>query len=867
MFHRRSFNLLNVNVLIVVFFLGLILGVNDKIYGQANMTEAVDTASHYELVNVLVIVEKLGSFYLDVIYTEDEKLYLNVEELFKTLKIQVISGRKGDSLGGFLGAESNTYSIDFPTGRIKVKDKTMEAPDGLIMDMGSIFLESSLFDQLFGINLTFNLRSLTIVLKSSFELPIIRLMKQEKIRSNISKLSGIQRADTTIKRQYHWLRGGTLDWSVSSYQTWGKGADIRLFAGAGMELLFGEADFTVTYYNRQVFTGDQLGYLWKWVDNDKKVFRQAQVGKAPVQSISFLNASFIGATARNSSTEVRKATGYYTLQETTLPDWVIELYINDVLVDFTRSDASGLFVFKVPVVYGFTKLTLKFYGPMGEERIEERNMNVPYTIMPRGEWDYGVAAGFVENATTDRFGRADFNYGLVRNLTVGGGLEYLSSLGSQPLIPFAKLTFQPFSKLMINGIFAYGVNAGGAASYQFMKGASVAVSYNWYAPGQKAIPFKSSEERKFNLSLPFRIKKIVAYAKFDFQQMVYETFSYNQLNTALSAYYKNLNVNSTTQINWVGSTTPYISTDLAFSLRLSGGITTRASTQFIPTSSSFNYVRAEVEKRFSNGLFSAYYERNLMYGGNSVNVTFRYDLPYARTSLSVGYNNQDVVTSESVQGGLMFGGGNGYIYTGKNPAMAKGGIAVYPFLDLNNNGRLDQGEKMINLPSLKIMGSNLKFSKKDSVIRIPDLNPFTSYFLEFSDYDLDNITWKFPKKTYSVLIDPNQFKRLEVPVVPMGEITGIAYMNYKGTLKGTGRIQIIINEKGSRKVVTTILSESDGYIYYLGLLPGEYTAQIDPAQLSALGLISDPAEHAFTIRISEDGDSVDGIEFILSKKE
>ncbi|MFT4670177.1 MAG: hypothetical protein ACI9HJ_001756 [Ulvibacter sp.] len=84
-----------------------------------------------------------------------------------------------------------------------------------------------------------------------------------------------------------------------------------------------------------------------------------------------------------------------------------------------------------------------------------------------------------------------------------------------------------------------------------------------------------------------------------------------------------------------------------------------------------------------------------------------------------------------------------------------------------------------------------------------------------------------------------------------------------------GRISIKIYKKDSDKVVTEILSESDGYLYNLGLKPGDYRACIDPEQLSNLDFVAEPACRYFTIKTSKEGDIVEGIDFILreSKKE
>ena len=52
------------------------------------------------------------------------------------------------------------------------------------------------------------------------------------------------------------------------------------------------------------------------------------------------------------------------------------------------------------------------------------------------------------------------------------------------------------------------------------------------------------------------------------------------------------------------------------------------------------------------------------------------------------------------------------------------------------------------------------------------------------------MSWRFKNKTYSILIDPNQFKRVDVPVVIVGEVNGMAYMDKEGLQKGIGRILV-----------------------------------------------------------------------------
>jgi hypothetical protein len=319
-------------------------------------------------------------------------------------------------------------------------------------------------------------------------------------------------------------------------------------------------------------------------------------------------------------------------------------------------------------------------------------------------------------------------------------------------------------------------------------------------------------------------------------------------------------------MNWIGQRVPYVTTDLAISYRLKGGFIIRPSAQFNVSEGRFILFKAEIEKRMSKAYVSLSYQRNVLYGGNSVNLNFKYDLSFARTSVSAYYSNGRYYSSESAQGSLAFGSGNGYVQASNNSSVGRGGISLYPFLDLNNNGIFDEGEHLVKLATVRIEGGKAIIREKDSIIRIPELNAFVSYTLEFADNDLENIAWRFTKKIYQVLIDPNQFKRIDIPIVAVGEVGGMIYRNQNNLLKGIGRISIKFYLRNGTKPVAETLSESDGYFDFMGLPPGDYVARPDSVQLNNLDLRADPPFRNFTIKTLEQGDIVGGIEFILQEK-
>ena len=240
-------------------------------------------------------------------------------------------------------------------------------------------------------------------------------------------------------------------------------------------------------------------------------------------------------------------------------------------------------------------------------------------------------------------------------------------------------------------------------------------------------------------------------------------------------------------------------------------------------------------------------------------------MPYSNVGISSSYIQNNLLFSENAQGSVAFGIGDAPLRLGNNSAIGKGGLLLYPFLDLNENGKLDSGEKKVFLSSVKVSGAKAVISKKDSIVRVFDLNAFVNYTAKFLDSDLNNIAWRFKHNTYKILVDPNQYKRVFIPVIPVGEIVGMVYLKKGKSLQGQARINIqIIDEK--RNKVAEVLSEYDGYFTYLGLKPGKYTVRIDPEQLKNLNLTALPKVHQVTIKVLEYGDVIEDLDFTLSKK-
>jgi len=703
-------------------------------------------------------------------------------------------------------------------------------------------------------------------LTTDIELPKIKELRLENMRNNLNNLRGIISPDTLIERKYPFFRAGMADWSIVTTQQTDGLNDNRFNLGLGTMIAGGETNILLNYSTRVPFTSKNQFYQWRYVNNNSKIFKQVTAGKIFTRATSSLFAPVVGVQLTNTPVTNRRSFGSYTLTDITDPRWTVELYVNNVLIDFTEADASGFFSFEVPLMYGNTIVNLRFYGPYGEERTEERIINIPYNFIPKNELEYTLSAGIVENNDNDRFSRFNLNYGLTNGFTIGGGVEYLSDVTSGEFMPFINTSLKVASGLLFSGEYIYGVKSEGLLSYRTPSSFQIDLNYINYNKDQTAINYNYLEERKISLSLPLRTKLFTAYSRFSVNQIVLPTTKFTSAQFLMSGSLFGISTNITTYgLFNERSNTPTIYSTVSQTYRLPYQLLFSPQLQYDFSANSVTNVIVRLERPFlKRGFVNIGFENNFLRKSHLFEIGLRYNLNFVQTSFTSRVGNLNSTFVESARGSFLFDDKTGYITTNDRTSVGKGAVTIIPFLDLNGNDKFDKMETSV--PGLKInnMGGSVIYNKDKTQLRIFDLQPYTQFVIQIDTLSLDNIAWKIKNPIIALETVPNQFKTIYVPVKVLGEVSGMVYINNENGSKGQGRISInILNSK--KELVGEFLTEGDGYFTYLGLEPGNYTAVIDPEQLEKLNYSAGPSEITFTIEATEFGDIIDDLEFVLVK--
>jgi hypothetical protein len=832
-----------------------------------NISFAQDVSAQepeYDEIPVFLEVPGVGGTEISAVIMGEE-LFLPVTELFNFLKVKNISSSGLETISGFFISPEMEYAISRTDNSIVYQGKTNKLDQGdLVRTETNLYLRASYFGKVFGLDCMFSFRSLSVKLTSKLELPIIREMKQEEMRRNLSRLKGEIKADTNIKRTYPVFRFGMADWSAIATEEVNGRTDTRLNLSLGAMVAGGEATALLNYNTTDPFSERQQYYLWRYVDNDYRFFKQAMVGKINTQSTSTIFNPVIGVQLTNTPTTYRRSFGTYTLSDRTEPGWIVELYVNNVLIDYMKADASGFFKFEVPLVYGNSIIQLKFFGPWGEEKVREQNINIPFNFLPEKTFEYRVSGGFVEDSSLSRFSRASFSYGVSRTLTVGAGMEYLSSLKVNPAMPYVNASWSLLNNILLSGEYTYGVRAKGTLSYRLPSNIQVDLNYTKYDKDQKAIFYNYLEERKASLALPLKFRHFSSYNRLAVHQIILPASKYTTGEWMFSGAFLGVSTNLTTYALFIGNTRPYVYSNLSLSLRLPANYVVMPQAQYGFTANEFISARVSIEKRikdraFLNLSFEQNFNNNLRMG----EVGFRYNFNFAQTGVSVRQGNHTTSFIEYARGSLLYDRKTNFLGADNQFNVGKGGISVIPFLDLNANGLRDKGEPKAYGLNLRANGGRIEKSESDTTIRILGLEPYTNCYIELDANSFENVSWRLPVKILGVAVDPNILKHIEIPVTVVGEASGTVSLIKDGESAGIGRIVVSFFDSRNKHVTST-LTEDDGYYSWFGLVPGQYSVRIDSSQVNKLNMISDPIKKEFRIGAGMEGDIADGLDFRLS---
>jgi hypothetical protein len=827
---------------------------------QAQVTDRFN----YEEISINMYVPRMGNAEIPAVI-QGQVLFLSISDVFNFLEIKNTPSADFDSISGFFIHPLSRYEVIRANNYIIYEDVVYNLhPNSLLRTETGLYLRSDYFGEIFDLQCEFNFRALSVSLNTKVELPAIKKMQQEMMRQNIRLLKKEIKADTIITRSKGLVSLGMADWAVYSNQETNGISNTRLNLNMGARVAGGETNVNLNYNSITGFNKRDQYYKWRIVNNKNSLVRQLTAGRIWTQSTSSIFDPVTGIQITNTPTVYRKSFGTYRLTNSTEPGWTVELYVNNVLINFTKADASGFFSFDVPLVYGNSVVTMRAYGPYGEERVREEYINIPFNFLPVKEFEYTLSAGVVDDIYKSKFTRGNVNYGLTRRLTVGTGVEYLSSVNDGKPMPFVNASARVGSRILISGEHTVGVRSKAFLSYRLPSNFQVELNYILYEKNQTAIRYNYLEERKATLSYLIKANQFSGLTKLSINQVKLPSQQQTQAEWVVSGFYAGVSSNITTQAIFTDFMKPYVNSNLSLTFRLPAAIRFTPQIRYEFNQHKITSIRGDVEKQvFKRGFANVSYQTGNESIGNTFSVGFRYNFSFAQVGAAIRQSKGNRSTSVNASGSMLYNDKTSKLDLNYQTNVGRGAIVVLPFIDINGNGKRDKGEPKADGLRLQVRGGRMERNQKDTTITVTGLEAYNDYLVEIDKASFDNISWRINKPNIQVTIEPNHYKLIEVPVTVAGEVSGTVILDKKRNGRaGIGRMFVNIYKDDTTLVAKT-LTEPDGYFSYLGLTPGTYKAAIDTAQMKKLNFCC-PEIHSFNINTSFEGDIVDGIQFVIT---
>lgn len=838
----------------------------------------------------------VGQVYLNAVFFDDIP-YLPMGEVLSLLYIPTERTDNGKGLKGNYPNKNDFWSIDPLIGIATIKGSTEKlAADKFYLGEMDLYLHPEYFAKIFGLNFTANIYALSISLSTDQVLPVDERQKRETLRRRLQQArSGAPSPDAPLLygRERKVFAPGMLDYNLNFTQT-ERGQNVGLLMNAGMELLGGDLQGVLSgnYQNANLFTNTS-GLRWRYVlpgglrPDDNVAITSVSVGQLHTTGMNN-STRLLGVGITNNPVIPRLNLDVFVIDGFTQPDSEVELLIGGQLVDFLRADEVGYYRFNAPITFGTIRIGLRIYTPQGEVIIEDRQMQIPFTFLPKGFVTYNVQAGLpqfgLDSLGNDAIGHADIAYGISNALTVRAGVDHGSIFGLNNTYGILGLSARLFQQYLLNVDILPNRYYQASGSVFYANNTSINAQYTEHVPGSEFNFLGQIRDANLNVFFPFQI-----YGKFSgfrvtgerlwFQNGVRTNYQADA-NTQIGRVV--LRVNYRERINGITESVTGLEQPGALSL----GLMTTSMTYtilrspsvpifvrgmfirgqfrydtYLKTPQSYNFLLSQT--LFRTGRFTLGYDQDLIRKSGQLQVGFLYDFNAIRTSTQFTARKDSYVAQQSFSGSLGVDP-TGQILPTNRDQVTRSGVSVRLFIDSNENGIYDVGEEIVPAKAVRLDRSANMLLGSDGILRITQLQSYWKYQMDVDINALPNPNLAPKQKSFVFVAEPNRFRSIDIPLYQTGIIEGYVFVERSGQQQGLGGLRLILEKDGaeveSNEVIRTF---SDGGFYAFGLLPGYYKLRIDPKQLDFMRTVSEPGVIEFEIKALADGDYHENLNFVL----
>ena len=805
-------------------------------------------------------------------------------ELCRLLDFAILAEPAKGVASGFFIEEKRRFALNVQAGTVTVDGKTRPVDRSQIeLHADDIYVAASQISQWLPLDLNVSKRTSTLTVVPREPLPMQLSSKRQRMEARLGQGGAAAQSYPRLADPYRAWELPMVDETLSStVQTGGQG--VHPFDA--LSTTFASADLAWLSSSLYVNADAHAGLTDFWMTMGRRDPEGGLLGPLRATEFSFgevldpgldlVSSANTGPGLAVSNHPLQQANAFdrHSFQGDLPPGWQVELYRNQALLAFQASRADGRYEFlNVPLYFGWNEFRMVFYGPQGQRREEIVRFDVSESQTPEGTFQYRVIGD--NPHTVGRHERFEGDYGLSKQLAASMAVAEVAQNGVDHRYTQAGL--QGFWRHLSAGVTGVEDSLGGSAVETALRTRLGSLSLTG-----KRVDLQGGYTSEMFQSVIGKVKNRTSVDA----SMLLPSMEHCWLTCDLSATQDQLVASGREDTLSSRLTTSYHGYFLSNQLSRTVGqgaaaIYTQPATGEFLLSKFFPSVslRAQSDYQASDGrrftafsvqadtpVFDPYqlraeishailnHDTSFQVGGDKTHGTYS-------LGFDLGYSTQTRFSADiTVRLGLGRDPRTGRVYTQAQSMANFGAVSTSAFLDANNNGLKDPGEKPIEGVAFKANGTPQEGrTDVQGVTFIKNLPTELPANITVTSSSLEDPLMVPKLAGVKVIPRPGHVTRLDVPIIVLGEVMGTTYLRRGAKPQElAGLVLELADARG--EAVKTMRSAYDGFFDFTGVPPGDYTLRVGAGEARHLGILL-PAPRPFTI--TPQGTLLDGLDLVV----
>lgn len=801
----------------------------------------------------LILEVQLGKLVLGQVFgfKTDSSVKLSLTDMSRAFDFVIESDTENNNASGWVRTPDSTFELKRTNNgewSVLSNGSTTIYPDQSIQLEDDFYIDIALYQTWFDLSFDVNYSTLIIKTQSNIPLPVEQRLAREQRSKDLYQTSNTTHA-TLLEHDYQPLSKPLLDMQGS--------INVRDSDTSHNLSILGTND--IAYFNTQYYLAvdedsnidsARLSGSRYSNENDLLGFMRAstiEFGDIRPTQINTLQSSNFSLGARLSNKPlIYNGGNSVDLIGNIQAGWDIEVYRNQLFIDSQINVSGGQYEFQdIPLVYGYNKIELVFYGPQGQINRETSDYYVSSTGQSEGEFIYDISiidegeSIFEQNQTNsnDDNGlstliRADYGITDWWSVNIGSQLYHQQGISS-----FDKHALGTEISLFGSALLSVNTieeeNGDFDRRYQVdtsLLDQSISFTTRSYQTTDKdgdVDAFKSQELRLSGAAPSLKL----SYQQSIEQIQTSEDEEYIRLINQLGTNIKNSYLSN--RITWSNYDDAETIGDWQIQRYLNEYFVRLGNNYSVSPEFDINSFFAEISGEISNDITGR------------IRFLHDFDTQSSETALVTSWQpNEFSITSNLIYNeqtgwrasllgrvGIGLSQDNNAFFTNKSLS-SQGTLSARVFFDKNNNGRFDKGDSPLEDVEVETTQNRRRATTNSQGVAI--LTSLPSYQKTDIKIDLSKQIEGFLVRAdagVSIAPRPGALQTIDIPVVKSLEIEGyVKELQQNGNLANKARVPLLLKDS-SGAIIKEVTSEFDGYFLITEIVPKPYTLEIDPTYL------------------------------------